>query len=215
MAKWLKWIGILAGLSLFAAISLVVLFWYSMKPDHKEEEKVTKQADTYLEKNMKHGYEVYDVLYDNMGNFNHFEYAAKVRDKQNGTDFLVYFDEESQKMKDTYVADQWQQEMEKTLSPFIYDQYGKNHELMIFVDESVGYTFKKTLNDPGSYRDYDARPTIRLTLHRKKQKGDEKMFKETVKFLQEKAGIQHGSFTVSYVAKTGEILEDNEWSKSF
>ena len=215
MIKWVKWIGIFLGVSLLAAISLVALFWYSMKPVHKEEEKVTKQATVYLEKHMKHPYEIYDVLYDSMGNFSNFEYAAKVRDQQNGTDFLVYFDEESQEMRDTYVADQWQQEMKEALSPFIHDQYGKEHELMIFIDENVGYTFKRTLNDPGSYRDYDVRPTVRLTLHRKKQNGDEKIFKETIKTLQEDVGIQHGSFTVSYVTKTGEILEDNEWSKSF
>ncbi|WP_286184817.1 hypothetical protein [Bacillus sp. SD075] len=44
-------------------------FTQSMKADPDEEKKVLDQAERYLEKTFDEGTEIYDVLYDNMGNW--------------------------------------------------------------------------------------------------------------------------------------------------
>ena len=76
-----------------------------MSPNKSEEEKVKMQAEEFLNSNYDGEYEIYDVLYDNMGNFNYFKYAAKVRDKSTEEDFLVYYNDELQEMEDSREAD--------------------------------------------------------------------------------------------------------------
>jgi len=46
-------------------------------------------------------YEIYDVLYDNMGNYTMFDYAAKVRDVNTSEEFLVYYNEQADQMEDS------------------------------------------------------------------------------------------------------------------
>ncbi len=46
-------------------------------------------------------FEIYDVLYDNMGNYTLFDYAAKVRNLNTGEEFLVYYNEQAGQMEDT------------------------------------------------------------------------------------------------------------------
>lgn len=66
-----------------------------------------KQAEQYLEETCNADTSIYDVLYDNMGNWGYFEYVAKVRHKTDGTQFLVYLNSETGEMEDTYVSDKW------------------------------------------------------------------------------------------------------------
>ena len=68
-----------------------------MSPNKSEEEKVKMQAEEFLNSNYDGEYEIYDVLYDNMGNFNYLKYAAMVRDKSTEGDFLIYYNDELQK----------------------------------------------------------------------------------------------------------------------
>lgn len=73
-----------------------------MTPDKSEEKKVIEQTEEYLEIEYPDvDYENYDVLYDNMGNFDQFEYAAKVRDLDSGEEFLVYYNDNSKQMEDS------------------------------------------------------------------------------------------------------------------
>ena len=79
--KYLKiTLGVLAAILLGIGL-LVVVFVLEMKPDKDEEEKIKIQAKQYLEDKFNDNFEIYDTLYDNMGNFE-FEYAAKVREKK-------------------------------------------------------------------------------------------------------------------------------------
>ncbi|MGE7185393.1 hypothetical protein ACQKKK_15730 [Peribacillus sp. NPDC006672] len=77
-------------------------FTQSIKPDPDEEKKVRIQAKRYLVKNFEDKTEIYDALHDNKGNRNHFEYAAKVKHEKYGTQSLVFFNDETGEMKDTF-----------------------------------------------------------------------------------------------------------------
>ena len=97
-------LGIL-GVILIGIGIIVVVFQLEMKPDKDKEKEVRIQAEQYLEDNFNDNFEIYDTLYDNMGNFG-FEYAAKVRDKKTNIEFLAYYDDETKQMVDTYIAGQ-------------------------------------------------------------------------------------------------------------
>lgn len=88
---------------LLTMISLLYFsFFLGMTPDKSEEKKVITQAEEYLKTEYPNGnYKIYDVLYDNMGNFDQFEYAAKVRKTDDGEEFLVYFNENAGQMENS------------------------------------------------------------------------------------------------------------------
>ncbi len=79
------------ALLLVGVATVIILFNMGMKPDKKEEEKVIAQAKEYMEEKFeKEDYEIYDVLYDNMGNYTDFEYAARVR-LSSGDELYVFY----------------------------------------------------------------------------------------------------------------------------
>ena len=117
---------------------LIVTFLLGMKPDKDKEEQVRIQAEQYLEDNFNENFEVYDTLFDNMGNFD-FEYAAKVREKKTNTQFLVYYDEETKQMVDTYIADKWADDLKTEISPFIKLNFGETTDFHVFFNnETIG-----------------------------------------------------------------------------
>lgn len=87
MKIFLKIMLSILGVILIGIGILVVLFLLEMKPDKDKEEKVRIQAEQYLKEHFNDNFEIYDTLYDNMGNFS-FEYAAKVRDKKSNIEIL-------------------------------------------------------------------------------------------------------------------------------
>lgn len=100
--------GILITIGILLALMslLLFLFLYGMTPSKSESKKVIAQAEEYLEeKYPNEDFEIYDVLYDNMGNYPEFDYAAKVRNETTGEEFLVYYYEQYEQMVDTQGLD--------------------------------------------------------------------------------------------------------------
>ncbi|TDL92162.1 hypothetical protein E2R55_03605 [Vibrio vulnificus] len=226
---------------IFAGVVILVFsFTQSMKADPDKEKKVRDQAERYLEKTFDEGNEIYDVLYDNMGNWGYFEYAAKVKHKKYGTQFLVFFNDETGEMEDTFLSDKWQDDAEKEIRPYvekelgdvliskelgditenedweeIQEEIGDNNQLLLVFDESVGKELKIDPNKPASYKDYDVSPTIRITLSRKKQDADEDRFTAIINALIKDRVLKHGNMIVEYISSNGVPLEDEEWSEKF
>ncbi|WP_318503109.1 hypothetical protein [Bacillus sp. T3] len=193
---------------------LVVAFVLEMKPDKDEEEKIKIQAEQYLEDKFNNNFEIYDTLYDNMGNFE-FEYAAKVRDKKTNTQFLVYYDDEAEQMVDTYIADKWTDELETEIRPFIKETFGKTTDFHVFfINEKIGQELGIDPGNPRSYKEFDVAPTIRIVVPRKRNDEDEKILNEFISFLKSEAKLQRGSVIMEYITEKGEILDD-EWGKEF
>ena len=134
MRKTMKIIlGILGGIFL-GVVVLVILFNLSMKSDPDREEKIRQEAGRYLEANFNDDFEIYDTLYDNMGNFE-FEYAAKVREIRSNTEFLVYPDAETEELVDTYVSDKWSDELEEEISPYVSQAFGESAIVYVYIDD--------------------------------------------------------------------------------
>lgn len=214
MNKFLKiTLGVL-GVILLGIGLLIVTFLLEMKPDKDEEEKVKIQAEQYLKDKFNDNFGIYDTLYDNMGNFE-FEYAAKVRDKKTNTQFLVYYDDETNKMVDTYIADKWAEDIKTEIQPFIKENFGETTNFFVFfLDENIGQELSIDPLNPRSYREFDISPTIRITVPRKRSEEDERLLSEFISFLKSEDKLQHGSVILEYIAENGVILDD-EWGKEF
>ena len=212
--KFLKiTLGVL-GVILLGIGLLVVAFVLEMKPDKDEEGKIKIQAEQYLEDKFNDNFVVYDTLYDNMGNFG-FEYAAKVRDKKGNTEFLVYYDNETEQIVDTYIADKWGDDLETEIRPFIKENFGKTTDFHVFITkDKIGQELGIDPVKPKSYKEFDIAPTIRITVHRKRSDGDEKILNEFISFLKSEDKLQHGSVIMEYIDENGVILDD-EWGKEF
>ncbi len=214
MNKFLKVTLIIVGVIILAIAILVFSFLQGMKPDKEEEEKVKIQAEEYLEDKFNDQFEIYDTLYDNMGNFN-FEYAAKARDKRSNTQFLVYYDEGTEQMVDTYIADKWADDLENEIRSYIKENFGETTDFHVYYDDKIGKELGIDSTNLESYKDFNVAPTIRITIPRKKSGEDEELFNEFISFLNSEDKLQRGIVIVDYVAENGEILEDDEWSREF
>lgn len=211
MSKTKKILLTLLGVFSIILVGVVILlfsFTQSMKADPDEEKKIRDQAERYLKENFDEGTEIYDVLYDNMGNRGYFEYAAKVKHKKYGTHFLVFFNDETGEMEDTFISDKWQDDAEKEIRPYvekelgdvliskemediaesedweeIQEEIGDYNQLLLVFNEEIGKEMKIDPNKPASYKDYEVSPTIRITLSRKKQDADEDRFTAVINAL--------------------------------
>lgn len=202
------------GVVILGFAMLIISFRMGMKPDPDREAEIRAQADSYLDENFNEDFEVFDTLYDNMGNFA-FEYAAKVRDVQSGTEFLVYPHNGTDEMVDTYISKRWADDIEQAIRPYVIQQFGNRTELHVFIDDEVGRKLKIDPLDPGSYQDHSIAPTIRLAIPRERKPGDEQLFTDFISYMKEEGIVSHGQLIVGYVAETGEILEDEEWAEEF
>ncbi len=138
LKQFLKIMLSILGVILIGIGILVVLFLLEMKPDKDKEEKVRIQAEQYLKEHFNDNFEIYDTLYDNMGNFS-FEYAAKVRDKKSNIEFFVYYDDETKQMVDTYIADKWEKDLKSEIRPFVEESFGETTDLIVyFSNDNIG-----------------------------------------------------------------------------
>jgi hypothetical protein len=202
--------GILAlGIGLFS-----FAFAQSMKADEAEVKKVKIQAQEYINNTFKDKTVIYGTLFDNMGNFSTFEYAARAENKKDHTQFLVYYNEETKQMEDTYIAEKWEKELENNIRPYIEQKLGSLDEFWIEYDERTGITYHVNPNKPSSYKEYDAAPFIQISIPREPDKKDEEIFNEIVSFIQKDAGLKHGTVSMNYVKK-GVPIDDKEWRETF
>ncbi|SES45701.1 hypothetical protein [Psychrobacillus sp. OK032] len=214
MNKYLKIILGVLGAILLGIGLLVVVFLLEMKPDKDEEEKVKFQTEQYLEGKFNNNFEIYDTLFDNMGNFE-FEYAAKVRDNKTNTDFLVYYDDETKQMVDTYIAEKWEYDLATEIRPYIKGNFGETTNFFVYFNpKKIRQELDIDPMNPKSYKEIEVSPTIRIARPAKRSSGDEEIVNEFISFLINEDKLQHGSVIMEYIAENGVILDD-EWSKEF
>ncbi|EKN71625.1 hypothetical protein BABA_00430 [Neobacillus bataviensis LMG 21833] len=182
MSKFLKIFLSILGVIVVGIGILIFSFVQGMKPDKDQEEKIKIQAKQYLAEKFNENFEIYDTLYDNMGNFE-FEYAAKVRDKNTHTQFLVYYDDETEQMVDTYIADKWEDDVERDIRPYIKETFGEKADFFVYIDDEIGKELGIDPAHAGSYKDFKVTPTIHIKLPRKKSTDDEKCIEEFISFF--------------------------------
>jgi len=209
-----KGILLLVGLLVAAGAILFIVYQVGMKPNHKKEREIQEEAKEYVKETFSQKIDVYGSVYDNMGNFE-FDYAAKARDPKTGTDFLVYHDDATGEMVDSYVGNKWQDDAEKDIKPYVKEKLGEKADVNVFYNEEVGKRLGISPSDIPSYKTSGEKSTIRITLSRHREKDDDATFNELVTYIHNTVGVEKGTVIVGYVADNGEILDDNEWVKEF
>jgi hypothetical protein len=207
------------GIGVFVIIAfgigfLAFAFLQSMRADEDEVKKVKIQAQEYIKNTFEDESVIYDTLFDNMGDYSTFDYAVKAENKKDHTQFLVYYNEETKQMEDTYIAEKWEKELENHIRPYIEQKLGALDEFWVEYDKRTGTTYNVNPNKPSSYKEYDAAPFIQISIPRKLDKKDEEIFNEIISFIQKDAGLKHGTVSMNYVKK-GVPLDDKEWRKTF
>jgi len=207
--------GIISASVLVGAIViLVVVYNLSMKPSKTKTEEIQREAKSYISEHFGSSVHLIGTVYDNMGNMN-YDYAAKAEDKKTGTQFVIYRSEETNKLVDTYVSQKWSDDIRKDTLPYVHKKIGKKADVLAYYDDEIGEKLRLSSSTMGSYKDRDAYVTVRVSLPRKKKSTDNEQFKEMVSYLEKDLKIKSGQLIVGYVAENGEILEDNEWHKTF
>ncbi|WP_071395102.1 hypothetical protein [Bacillus tuaregi] len=213
MKKPVKIIVSILGIILLGIPILFISFYISMMPDGEKEDMIRDEAEQYINQTFKNHFEVYDTLYDNMGNFE-FEYAAKVRDKVNNIEFLIYHDSETGQLVDTYVADKWVNELKNDIRQYIDANFKEVTDFHAFFDDEIGKELNIDPLNSGSFKEYHVAPTIRITISRTKGNQDDELFNTFISFLKNENILEHGTVIVAYIDAKGVIL-DEDWSKEF
>ncbi|MCM3192512.1 hypothetical protein [Priestia megaterium] len=200
MKRVAKGLVLIISIVIIVVVGAIFIFNQSLKPDEDKEEKVKVEAKKYLKTHFTDSTVIYDTLYDNMGNFP-FEYAAKVTNEKDQTNFLVYYNDEVNEMEDSYVSSKWESQLEKKVRPYVTQKFEPLDELIVFYDAQVGKTYNINPNISTSYKDYNTSPSITISIARKPKKEDAETFNKMVSFLKKEAELKHGTVTLNYVKK--------------
>jgi hypothetical protein len=215
MKKLLYVIGGIISLLLIGIGVLVFIFKQEMKPDKEQEKAAIEQGEDYIEKHLSQDFVIYDALYDNMGNYFGFEYAAKAEQKSTGIQFLIYEDSETGNVTDNYIANRWSYELENAARPYITEHIPEASDLIAYFEEDIVTAFAVDPLAPSSYKEHEVEPALRMTISRNAEDGDDQLFNSFITHLQEKNIMKHGSLVVEYISEQGEILEEKGWSREF
>ena len=203
MNKWLKgWsififsIGGIVALLIVGTFFFFMAFRASLIPDEKEMEKVTEQAEQYLQtKYPEMKYEIYDVSYNSEEKSGNYDYAAMILDTETQKTFMVYENRRTGKMEDD-ISIREQEEFLKQVKPkierYINENLGEIDHLALDASDEIGGIHSLTIR-----------------LNNKKDELNEEMFLSFVDYLKYELKIEH-----AYVS----ILYDNEneiWHKEF
>ncbi|WP_051254731.1 hypothetical protein [Halobacillus kuroshimensis] len=195
MNKAGKWILITIG-SIAACIGImIVIFIIDMTPDSSEEEKVKEKAADYLEETYSGQMEIFDTLYDNMGNFAGFEYAAKVTNNDNDVSFLVYEDRSTGRMVDDYAVRYYEDQLYDMIIDDIEQRFTPIGMVTVSYDEGIDRKFQGEVDLP-EIRELEASPSIIVWLDREAEEGDQRRVDELMDILKNDLEIPHAGLKV-------------------
>ncbi|WP_394217695.1 hypothetical protein [Halobacillus trueperi] len=183
-------------------MAIILLFIYEMTPNASMETNAREMGEGYIQKHFDGQAEVYDVLYDNMGN-HEFDYAAKVTHKKTGVSFLIYETTDSQVMKDTYASSYYENQIEKDLRPFVNDMEGAVSHFVHISDVPAKYQREDELPD---FHDLNLVPNVIIDLERSALEDDEETMEELFVFMEEKLQIERGGGRFVYDPSSGDEM---------
>ena len=202
MNKWLKgwsiFIFSIGGIALLLLLVIIVAFMdfgAALKPDEKEMEKVTEQAEQYLQTNYpKMKYEISDVAFASIDAIN-YDYAAIILDTETQKTFLVYENRRTGKMEDD-IPIREQEEFLKQVKPkierYINENLGEIDQLALTASDEIGGTH-----------------SLNFSLNNTKDELNEEMFLSFIDYLKYELKIERLSVSIRYD-------NDNElWHKEF
>ncbi|QHT47930.1 hypothetical protein M662_16045 [Bacillus sp. SB49] len=211
MGKLGKWTLIaMAGAGVIVGF-LIVIFIVDMTPDAGKEEEVKEKAGAYLDAHFSGQMEMYDTLYDNMGNFHGFDYAAKVRNTTNGVDFTVYEDAASKEMVDTYAVNYFEDELSDLIMEDVEKRFTEIEMVMVsYADPAVTDKYIGETDLP-AIQELDAAPSVSIWVNRERKPVDERSVDELLDILKNDLKLPHAQVMVQYQAEEEEGILTKEY----
>lgn len=201
------------GAAVIIAGILVLLFFAKLYvPNPLAEKKVKEQAAEYIDENFNDNFEIYGVIdnSDLSATMENFEYAAQVRDKENGVEFLIYSDENTKKMNDTYVTSKWEMEIKKAVTPYVKESFKDVESINVVVDHerySNLHADPKTL-ETESYNKAQVKPIIRTVLEGQVQEDVENKAQNLINQLKKENILQRGSLSFEYGSGGSDLYKE-------
>ena len=224
--KLLRAFSILIGV-VFSLLVLSFLFLYfiaipdrnlideikeTFEPKTEMAKKTRVQAQKYLDTVfLDDHYVIYNIAFEtNETEHALYSYAAMVGDKKNQVEFLIYYNQFTDKMDDNYVAMKWSNDLANDIRPFIYDHFEDMIDFHVIYDDQEINGFNIDPNHPGHYKDYAATPQITIALKRQKKAEDEKVYDDFLEFLKNRCHLQHAVISIQY-----DNSSEDDWYEEF
>lgn len=190
-------LGIFSVILLLLILVIIFALMYfraSLIPDEKEMEKVTEQAEQYLQtKYPEMKYEISDVSYNSEKKSGNYDYAAIILDTETQKSFMVYENRRTRKMEDDITIreeEEFLKQVKPKIDSYINEKFGETKEIALTASYEVGGI-----------------PSLNIRLNNKKDELNKEMFLSFIDYLQNELNIEHLSVSIEY---------DNEfWSKKF
>ncbi|KGX86683.1 hypothetical protein N781_16130 [Pontibacillus halophilus JSM 076056 = DSM 19796] len=202
MNSFVKWtLGILGVLVALVGF-FVILFIVEMTPSQEKEEEITRKATAYLKSHYSGQMEIYDTLFDNMGNFE-FEYAAKVSNRDNGVSFLIY-ENSLGKMVDDYAVSYYEHELHNKIADDIKERFSEIEIITVsYAGTSIEGAYIGEVDLP-KIQEVGATPSLMIWLDRGSEANDEDMVDELIDRLKYDIGLPHATISVEYTPNSNE-----------
>ncbi|RJP02586.1 hypothetical protein D3D03_04365 [Exiguobacterium sp. RIT452] len=215
MSGFVKKLLIVSGVMVVMTGLVIFLFVQSMEPEEEGEDRVLRETTPYIAEHFKDA-KVLGVLYDNMSNYFTFDYAVQLYDAKTDTEFLVYVDQTTNEVADTFLTEKWSKELMDDMRPLVEKVFGKGTEYRVIYEEEDVRKLKIQPSNPMAYRDAQVLPFITFTLNRNRVPNEEENLARLATVLQTKKILQHGNLKTEYVDDQGVVREGEvDLNKSF
>ncbi|WP_426355340.1 hypothetical protein [Exiguobacterium sp. R-39] len=207
MNTFAKKVLILFGVMVVMSGLVIFLYVQSMEPDEPEADRVVRETKAYISKHFRQA-EVTSVFYDATGRYIEFDYAVQMKDRMIGTEFLVYVDQQTKQVTDTYLSEQWSQELTEQIRPLVENVFGKGTAYRaVYYQDDV----QQLKLDPASSSEYQKAkipPFITITLQRDRLPTEEKNLTRLATAIKKQKVLRHGNLTTEYINEKGVLRED-------
>ncbi|AFS70505.1 hypothetical protein [Exiguobacterium antarcticum] len=207
MNGFAKKVLILFGVMVVMSGLVVFLYVQSMEPDEPEADRVVHETKPYITKHFKQA-EMEGVFYDATGTYSEFDYAVQLNDRVTGTDFFVYVDQQTNQVTDTYLSEQWSQELTEKIRPLVENIFGPGtaYKAVYYQDDVQQLKLKPSAST--DYQKVKIPPFITITLQRDRLPTEEQNLTQLATALKKKKWLRHGNLATEYINEKGVLRED-------
>ncbi|WP_214849325.1 hypothetical protein [Exiguobacterium sp. s138] len=199
-------------LSLFGVMvvmSGLVVFLYvqSMEPDEPEADRMVRETKSYIAKHFKQA-ELQGAFYDAAGKYSEFDYAVQLQEPKTNTEFFVYIDQQTKQVTDTYLSEQWSQELTEQIRPLVENIFGTGPVYRAVYYQDDVQQLKLDPTSSSKYQKAKIPPFITITLQRDRLPTEEKNLMRLATAIKKQKLLRHGNLTTEYINEKGVLRED-------
>ncbi|HCN56709.1 MAG TPA: hypothetical protein DIS82_01025 [Exiguobacterium sp.] len=200
---------VLSLFGLMVVMSGLVVFLYvqSMEPDEPEADRVVRETKSYIAKHFKQA-ELEGAFYDAAGKYSDFDYAVQLQDPKTDTEFFVYIDQQTKKVTDTYLSEQWSQELTEQIRPLVETIFGPGTAYKAMYYQDAVQQLKLDPSSSSEYQKAKIPPFITITLQRDRLPTEEKNLNRLATAIKKQKLLRHGNLATEYINEKGVLRED-------